>query len=181
VAVGLLLLAACAEDEVGPGGGAEGYTIWIAQTASGSVRQAITGTPIADALVSFQAGFADTALFTLRSGRTNLEGTFSFVAAEQTGQPGDFWWFLVPDDDPRQVIVRVQVWKDGFLPAARKETLTRVPSREAPDEDYPGQYQLSLNVVMTPADQAELERPPGVRESIPLEPPRALSPSFFAW
>lgn len=143
-------VVSCAGDDLGPGGDAEGYTVWIAQSVTGTVRHALTSDPIPGATVTLQAGFDEASLFALSSTKTNSQGAFSFVRGEETGVAGDFWWFLVPNTDPRSVFVRVQVNRAGFLPQHPQQKLSRTPSREPPTRNL-GLYQLTFQVPMNPA------------------------------
>jgi hypothetical protein len=151
--LGLLGLppAGCATDKVGPGKGS-GYVVWIAQEFSGSVHQAITGTPVVGATVTISAGFQLDTLIPIAFGKTGADGSYDILRAQATGVPGDFWWFAVNDPSPVTLFVQAQIQQGNYLPAYPRVTLQRTPSRDPPGSNF-GAYAITLSAVMTLAQQ----------------------------
>jgi len=146
--LGLSGLAGCVDDELGSPGG-DGYTVWIAQSVTGSVRHSVTQQPIEGATVNLFAGFDKSSLFAIskQTKTTSSEGFFSFVRAQETGVPGDFWWFVVGDTSERTVHLRLDVRHGGFTPVFFPTSVRRTPSKEAPTRDF-GEYALNYLVLM---------------------------------
>ena len=145
---GLATVPACIVDEEIGASAEDGFTVWIAQTVSGTVKHNRTQDPIQGATVRLFVGFDEDALFEFRPATTTSStGSFSLVRAEQTGTAGDYWWFVVPDQNPRTVYVRLDVQHPQYFPASPKKTLSRVPSTERPTQRL-DIYALSFSVVM---------------------------------
>jgi hypothetical protein len=146
--LGLTGLTGCVDEELGPEG--DGFTVWIAQQVTGSVRHSVTQQPIEGATVNLFAGFDKSNLFPIsnQTKTTSSEGFFSFVRAQETGVPGDFWWFVVGDTNDRTVHLRLDVRHGGFTPVFfTPPTERRTPSKEAPTRNL-GMYALHYNILM---------------------------------
>lgn len=145
--LGLGAVPGCFEEKVGAPSG-DGYTVWIAQSVSGTVKHNQTLDPIQGATVQLFAGFDEGQMFQISPPvSTSVTGSFSLVRAEQTGTAGDFWWFVVPDTRPRTVYVRLEVHHPEYYPSFPKKTLSRVPSTEPPNQRL-DVYALWFPVVM---------------------------------
>ena len=145
--LGLGAVPACFDEQVGAPA-EDGFTVWIAQSVSGTVKHNNTLDPIQGATVQFFAGFDEANLFQVASAAaTNSAGGFSMVRSDETGVAGDYWWFVVPDEKPRTVYIRLEVRHPQYFTAYPRKTLSRAPSTERPTQRL-DIYALSFSVVM---------------------------------
>ena len=140
-------LSACGDDDFdGPSGDA--YTVWVAQRVQGTVQHLVTHDGIPDASVILTMGFDPKSLFTVSTTVTGPRGEFDFVRAEETGEPGDFWIFRLPDPSPVQVYIRLTVQHLNFWPAYPVKQFIRTPSNEKPSRQFE-LYNFQFSVPMT--------------------------------
>lgn len=124
----------------------EGFPLWLLQSLSGTVREAESpNAPIAGADVTFELVF-EGILLTLGTAKTSSTGGYSFVAAHNTGVPGDFYRVIAPDDRERRLALRVRAMASGYLPTTRPLELVRSPSPEQPTRNLSA-YNISGFVV----------------------------------
>lgn len=143
------LLGGCATDELGPGGG---KALWIGQSVSGGARQSVTMKGMEGVAITFLAGLDAEALVPLGTAVTDANGNYSILRANQTGTPGDFWWFSASGDEPITVYLALRATKTGFVPAEARQEILRTPSSTAPTRALDG-YQLMLGAVLRPVSQ----------------------------
>jgi len=143
-------LAACGDDDF-DGPSAETWPVWIAQRVSGIVRHGATNEPIPGADVNLNMGFDPRSLIMVAQFiKTGPQGTFEFIRAEETGNPGDFWRFDLTDPSPVQVYIRLTVLHPSFQPAYPVKDFTRTPSKEEPERRldlYDFQFVVPMNQI----------------------------------
>lgn len=147
LAAALLFLglpSGCDTDTVGPG---RGKAVWIGQSVSGRILNTVTLRPMEGVSVTFLAGLNADALVPLGSATTSASGNYSMVRANQTGTPGDFWWFSASGDEPVPVYLALRASKTGFVPVEVRQQISRTPSSEAPTRVLDA-YQLLLNAAL---------------------------------
>jgi hypothetical protein len=140
----LVLLGGCAKDSVGPG---QGKAVWIGQSISGRTFHARTMKAIEGVTVTFLAGLDKDALVPLGSAISSSSGSYSIVRANQTGTPGDFWWFASSDEGPVKVYLALRASKSGFESVEVRQEISRTPSTDAPTRLL-DKYQIVMNAAL---------------------------------